>query len=423
MRNADLDTDDIVASILNSDTIGEAFELYKFAAPLLPDYKFVFASNDTGSQPGHAVNRTFENGAAIRSLFKTDRVLMLDPETLKEMQTGLSKFQIDYSISLDTNAMSYLEPYVAGKRGGGIPADFTEVFHFIAQPEVSVDPVPYYTENLFELSEGKSAESVFSNIRAYEILRTIDIDQLKKHGEIRSLVDDLELNSRAQRMVSNMLYSLENKRGVTDLKNKHGFVYGCLLKMAEVQLRSPQAPLESKMEKFVEFCHAKLHTMAAREMTIAKTFFTFGQKIGFFGKIQKNRTDILKTLKNMAWDLWHIRQLEHSLAKRPENLARYFFPALLTFDKDLLAIMDLYSLKSVAYSTNNYKPIPVFDGDPYLVIGANEQHGEKMAERYYSDSAKAERDSRRDLRSVDETVQELEQIVLSITLPKQLNTA
>jgi len=129
----DINIEQIVARICNSDTTSEAFQLYQLAAPLLKDYKFVFAS-DKGGQPGFAVNRTFSAGAAVRSLFKTDRILVLDPDTTLEMESGQSTYLIDYSISLDTNAMSYLVPHMAGKRGGGIPADFLEVFEFIASP-------------------------------------------------------------------------------------------------------------------------------------------------------------------------------------------------------------------------------------------------------------------------------------------------
>ncbi|RQU13134.1 hypothetical protein DF153_18115 [Burkholderia cenocepacia] len=411
--------EEIVASIVNSDDAAEAYEIYRIGAPFLGDYKFIFASG-TGSPPGFAVNRMFKNGAAVRSLFGSDRVLMLDAKTAKEMEGGRSIFPIDYSISLDTNAMSYLEPYITGRSGGGIPSDFGDVFNFIAQPEVSIDPIPYFSENLLDLSRGKSPDSVFSNIRAYEVLRTIDVDRLNNMGEIRSTINDAELDSRAQNLVSKILFSLSDKAALDDLNHKHGFTYACLLKMVEIQLKTTQAPLESKLERFAEFCHSELSVMSIREMAIAKSYFIRGQKFGFFGKIQKNKDGVLDLLKNMAWDLWHVRQLEQSLARRPQNAARYYFPALLTFDKNLIEVMDIYPLKSFAYSIKNYCPLPVFDGDPYLILGADERHGERVFEKYYSAASRAERQARRDTTfdKMRRIVEELEQAVLVITAPK-----
>ncbi|MEB2398327.1 MAG: hypothetical protein OZ927_02180 [Alcaligenaceae bacterium] len=386
MNPRELDAEKIAMLIGNSGSAADAFALYRLAAPLMKEYKFVFAS-DTGGSAGFAVNRTFSAGAAVRSLFKTSRALVMDAETVVEMEAGQATYPIDYSISLDANAMSYLVPYMAGTRGGGIPTDFQEVFEFIARPDVFVDPLPYFTENLPRLANGKSADKIFKNIEAYEILRTIDADWLRSNGEIRSTLSDQELSVKAAQQMSQMYFDIGNTAAMKGLMRGHQYLYAHLLKMVMIQLNSPGATVGTKMEAFLEFCHSSLATMNTREASIARAYFTRGQNLTFFGKIQKRKTGILELLRNMTWDLWHVRQLELSSTFKPAKEARYFFPALLTFDQKLIEIMDLYPLKAYAFKTGSYQPLAFFDGDPFKLIATDDGDGASAVEKYFSDDA------------------------------------
>ncbi|WP_186092653.1 hypothetical protein [Burkholderia gladioli] len=391
----DINIEQIVARICNSDNTGEAFRLYHLAAPLLKNYKFVFAS-DKGGKPGFAVNRTFAAGAAVRSLFKTDRVLVLDPDTALEMESGQSTYPIDYSISLDTNAMSYLVPHMAGKRGGGIPADFLEVFEFIASPEVNVDPIPYFTENLPNLADGKSADEIFENLKAYEILRTIDAKWLKSKGEVQSTLTEQELTTSAQHLLSKMYMDISDDSGMKRIKFRHQYMYACLIKMAAIQLKSPGAGICEKMSAFMEFCHSGLAAISVREVAVARAYFTRGQDLKFFGRIQKkSKKDILELLRNMAWDMWHVRQMEQSITFNPVKQARYFFPALLTFDRGFIEIMDLYSLKACAFKVGEFNPMPFFDGDAFKLIATDDENGASAVRKYFLEDAIATREAAR----------------------------
>lgn len=110
----------------------------------------------------------------MRRLFKEDHVLVLDPDTFKEMLTsGKTTYGIDYSISLDTMAFSHLAKSI-NTRGEKAPRDFREVFEFLARDDVWVDGMPYLMENFIrvELLDGKRSEHVFESIKAFEVLRT-----------------------------------------------------------------------------------------------------------------------------------------------------------------------------------------------------------------------------------------------------------
>lgn len=124
----------LMASICTAGSLAESFALYKIAATHLTKCKFVFAAK-SGGTPGFAVNRTFSANGAVRSLFSTDKVIVLDEDTFQAMETGTAIYPLDYSISLDTQALSYLEPFLRGSTSC-IPGDFKEVFEFIARKDV-----------------------------------------------------------------------------------------------------------------------------------------------------------------------------------------------------------------------------------------------------------------------------------------------
>lgn len=126
-----------VASVANADSLSEALQAYDDYLGLIPDWKFVIASN-RGAPPGLSVNRTFSDGSVVRGLFGTSAVLLLDPTTRQDMEFGRKAvIPLDYSISLDSQALSYLAPYLQGKTSR-LPDDFHEVFSFISNEHVFV---------------------------------------------------------------------------------------------------------------------------------------------------------------------------------------------------------------------------------------------------------------------------------------------
>lgn len=400
----DLDTRALAARICNADSISEAIAAYRLYAPFIADYKFIFAA-EKGGTPGFAVNRTFKGGAAVRSLFGAEKVFVLDPKTLEDMHaaSGEARYPFDFSISLDTMAMSYLEPYISGIPNKRLPEDFQEVFEFIARDEVNVDPLPYMTENRFNLDDSKAADRIFAKLKAYEVLRTLDKEWLSRRGEVRSVLTPGELDARALSLISGMYEARHHQLVMEGFRTRHRYMYACLLKMASIQLRAPSRDVAGKMSDFLAFCDEQMATIFAREAVIARAYFERGQDLTFFGKIQRGRKDLLDQLSNMAWDLWHIRQLEEglTLSIRPE--ARYYFTALLTFDKRLIEIMDLYALRSFGYNASRDVQIPVYGGDWFHVIGGGSDEGQRLFDRFYSEEARRSRDDRREAAKADLT--------------------
>ncbi len=62
----------------------------------------------------------------------------------------------------------------------------------------------------------------------------------------------------------------------------------------------------------------------------------------------KGYKGLIAKLKNMTWDLMHVRHLYRCASTRLIPMTRYTFPALLTFDDGLHKILDEFPLHALA---------------------------------------------------------------------------
>ena len=399
-----------VQQILSAPNSEVALKAYGLVWSFIPEYKFVFGGT-SGSMPGFAINQQLPGDAVVRSLFKENYVFVLDPDSLKEMLTGKAKFRIDYSISLDTMAFSHLAKYIT-TQGEIAPEGFVEVFEFLARDDVKADGLPYILENFTgaDLQNEKRSKDVFETIKAFEVLRNINLDHLMKTGLVRSTLDDTSLMKRAQESVASLFFDPSRQKLINALNVRVNYWYTNLLKIALIQFERKGRSADDKVEEYLEFCHSSLATMNGREMVLAREFFERGTDFKFFGKVQVGRSKLLASLKNMAWDLVHVHQLESGMSLRPDPTSRYFFPALLTYDKGLIEVMDLYALRAIAFTRDEKNLLPAYAGDYRKAFSSDGLRAESIEQRFCSDGPAEDRRRRRDgvLLTLPRLIRELE---------------
>lgn len=182
----------VIDHIAKATSITESAMVFTLFERELTGCRFVFAA-DIGGQPGFALGKTFSSGAAIRTRFQRERIRVLDHSWVAALDSGYD-YAYDYSISLDTSAVSVLKPFLDGRKG--VPADMAEVIEFLTSNHVSFDPLPYVFENLANLDRGISAaERMYEKALGYETLASTDLDCLKQTGTLRSKFDPDSLAS------------------------------------------------------------------------------------------------------------------------------------------------------------------------------------------------------------------------------------
>lgn len=200
---------EVASEICHMPTNQQAFWKYLQFRDLLKGWRFVLAS-DRGPQAGFAVNRTFRAGAIVKSPFVGEHVVVVDDRVATATLASQSVvFPMDFSISLDTQAVSSIEPYL-GRRTSTLPKDFEEVFHFLSKKETNFDPMPYMLENLSNIKNPDKYDAIYQKTRGYETLRTIDLDLLRTTGQALSKLSDHDLNKETQETIASMLEMARN---------------------------------------------------------------------------------------------------------------------------------------------------------------------------------------------------------------------
>ena len=393
--------EDIAAKICYADSPAVATSLYTSALPSFKNWRFILGS-DKGITTGAAVNRSFQNGAAVKSLFAADHVFVLDEYTSQQMAFGKATVSFDFSISLDTNAFSYIRSYLKNQVNIA-KSDVDEFVKFIARDNVNVDPAPYLMENqdIFQNGSDEQKALIFDNICAYEVIRTIDKHHFHSTNEIKSTLSDDEIKSKAAYSISASIYKSSDDILNLGLKKVRLCLHCLLLKMVIINFFE-KGDLVKKIEKFMDFMDTKLGAMFDRESVIAFEYFRTGQNLRFFGRIQKNNPKILKEIRNMAWDLFHVRITELGFVFKGQEGARYFFPAILTFDKNLIEIINLRPLRAIILSPENALQ-PIYNVNVFDKISQNsDEASRRLLHKFYSDGARNRRHERINVQKLNE---------------------
>lgn len=399
-----------IRDVCCADSIAAAHEAYLAYQKELKGCRLILAAEE-GNTPGFAVNQSLGGKFVVRSIFADRKLFFIDEMTVAEMQTGRAQVAVDWSIGLDTQTVSYLEPYIAGR--AKVPANFSDVFSYLARPDINVNPTPYMMENYHRMGHGtkEDREKIRSKFLAYEVLRTLDRRHFMESKEIRSELGSQKIDERTKRLVSKLIKDSRTKQHGASLLFMVRCFCALLLKMAIIQISGQQRSTEDKLMEFLQFCDRSLAAMWIRETIVALHYFERGQKLLFFGRVQKCRPGTVETIRGMAWDLWHVRRMDLEAASPPRANARYFIPAFLTCDAGLIEVIDLCPMRAIAVGETGRGPLPFYDevGWSGTALEALDlQH--RIHDVFYTEEARAYRHKRSPFARarLSETVRSLE---------------
>ena len=173
---------------------------------------------------------------------------------------------------------------------------------------------------------------------------------------------------------------LNDKESLSYIESNYNLRYCLLLKMITIQLKNRHSSIEEKLDSFLEFCNAKLGIISTREIIIAYEYFKKDTRLKFFGKVHKGKSNLIKVVRNMAWDLYHISEMEREFTKLAYEECDYFIPAFLTYDKRLIEIIKLYKLNAIAVSKDGKEIYPSYDFSKFM----DSIHNSNRIVKYFS---------------------------------------
>ena len=133
---------------------------------------------------------------------------------------------------------------------------------------------------------------------------------------------------------------------------------------------------KSPSKQFQNLCRVfseELNDYAIPELSMAYDFY-YHHNIAFLSCIQKSTKNLTSKIKNMSWDIFHIRNLyENSIALYGGDLCIQYF---CTFDDNLVGIFKYFELEALAVCKRTSETIPYFHTNNVPL---------KMIKRYFND--------------------------------------
>ena len=411
----------MIEDICTAKSPSEAAKIFNMCASALKGWRFI-VSTPKGTMPGHSVNRKLSEKVHVHSLFSDDQVFFLDERVAADPKKGRVIFY-DYSIMLDTMAVSYIEPYLINKKRLREQEDHVKtMLLFLADPKVQCDPIPYLLENTPRLKADRNGETIFNRLKAYNVLRSLDLEKLEKSSEISSVLSELELAQETNVSISEHIRRFQESDFKDEVEQNYFIFYIVFLKMVEIQ-RSSKRESRNKFIEFMDFSHDVLNALLHRPILIAKEYFN-SPNLSFFAFASGAGKNFFAQARGAAWDMLHVYNAERALGLLPNQATQFFIPAFLTFDQKLSKLIEIAPLYSCAISPDGQVSSFYAGGSFPKKVSEGMKDPNAFLIKYFGEDAVYERASRRETTPIDhkKIAYELEKSVariLNITPPDE----
>lgn len=324
----------IIGQILSSP-FDKALQIYEENLPILENVNFIFPHLD-GIDYLKKFNDRQIKDIDIIHFFSSDTLLCLNAEYFLANAVGFEHtLHIENLIALDTQIQSYLyRNYIDQKNS--IPDNISEVLKLIYKRNWLVDCMAYTMENALFNPEYLDSQIYKDNSIAFETY--FFRRKLKAKNYSKKLI--------------NQIKKIFDSDYANWFRRQYKLHYLALLVMSDLYLNHKSLSVQEKEETIIKYFHERIGIVSDREMNLAKLLFQYGTKIKFFGKIQKNRNDIISNLQNMAWDIFHLHNTLNNLSQQTTDAADFTIPFFVTYDRRLHDIIPLYKIKNAAFIKN-----------------------------------------------------------------------
>ena len=128
----------------------------------------------------------------------------------------------------------------------------------------------------------------------------------------------------------------------------------CILKFQNV---------DNKFDKLSLYCLDTLNFIAINELYQLGLFLTSKNSLSMFQKLQISKgSKIIETIKNVTWDLYHVRLIEQIrpiVSYESNGMVSIELPFFITNDKGLSDYINANRLKMIIFEHSNNSVIPI----------------------------------------------------------------
>ena len=342
-----MDEENMIKSLL-ALPVGDPEEFYYILELIKRDNKFkmlVFAMeqgdiNRIKSQ--HFDESTFE----INGLADYSKEFIFDESLVSSLANNKQRWSVPvgHQFNIDLNIGKLINTFINKKRPLVTGEQYIIDYLLKETPKVPINIMSFIQERKTHKQniKDKSLYQVLLSIAQFEKMRELNLKEIPASNECISIAD------KWWGVVSKNDDDLQQ---VLDLR--YLVLYNFLLKVVYLQIKfSKKKESSIKRNSLLEFINFKLFIYPENEFWYALNLFSgkeFAQKI--FNKFSSNKTaeDNIKMVKNMAWDLFHIRLTELILEEDSILYNKVVLPLFISEDKQLNNYIKFNPIKKIIF--------------------------------------------------------------------------
>lgn len=317
---------------MNLETRLAAIVYEEESLQLLEEYNKIEHGNDpisivrtTENISGINLDKLFVGHEKVNSLiyspfYKRNIMIYHYPNIFKKY------YQVSYDIgiSLDLNAMRYLEDYYT--RGVDFEINnvkISDVINIRNIKGMQVNYLPYLIENtLFKEFDKKYLIKNISTFNQY--FYSFNNTKINTLFATQSVEEFLSLPSYSKKMHKEIFKVLK----------------ATILFMFYIHNKHRRKSYNNKIKLLKEFYDKEIYQFLITELLLAKRYFN-NENLIIFNKLSLMNNTLLEDIENLTWDLFHLKTMEINFRiPSPHSKCHTFF--FLTFDKGILQIKDIY---------------------------------------------------------------------------------
>lgn len=290
----------------------------------------------------HVDESTFE----INGLSDYSKEFIFDESLVRSLANNeqTCRVPIGHQFNIDLNIGKLINTFINETRSLRADEQFIIDYLLKETPKVPINVMSFIQERKTHKQniEDKSLYQVLLSIAQFEKMRELNLKEIPDSNECISIADKWW-----------GVVSKNNDDFQQGLNLKYLVLYNFLLKVVYLQIKySKKKEASIKRNNLLEFINSKLFTYPENEFWYAFNLFSgkeFAQKI--FNKFSSNKTaeDNIKMIKNMAWDLFHIRLTELILEEDSILYNKVVLPLFISEDKQLNNYIKFNPIKKIIF--------------------------------------------------------------------------
>lgn len=299
--------------------------------------------NQSSSQFSGYVNKKFGKYYLL-GLGNYDHSYLLDQNICSDNNW----LKVSAIVYFDINMLSRLNSYIEN-RNVSDTCSFKEAMDYIKEKKYLVEAV---TASIERVSKRYSKDSFMSSL--YTFRKFIKCDQLDSN------TNDIRLDKNDKKIIDKYYSYVKNdysKNSTLILRYKALYCMvakACILKFQNV---------DNKFDKLSLYCLDTLNFIAINELYQLGLFLTSKNSLSMFQKLQISKgSKIIETIKNVTWDLYHVRLIEQIrpiVSYESNGMVSIELPFFITNDKGLSDYINANRLKMIIFEHSNNSVIPI----------------------------------------------------------------